>query len=170
MPETEPLPETFADFLAHWRALKRDARAPSLSDFLDFPNPTWQPWITIFDVQGESVVTRLFGTNMVHFTGNDFTGKSLDEFTAPEGRAGLRLPYPELVKRPCGTRTSSLWHASSGRTIGMRSIGLPLFRKNGASVAWLSEVTEPLSLGETAVNIRRRASLQWIDLGYGVPD
>jgi hypothetical protein len=51
----------------------------------------------------------------------------------------------------------------------MRAIGLPLFRKGGASVAWLNDLISPLELGETAVNVRRRASLEWIDLGYGVP-
>ena len=170
MPAQPTLPDRFAEFLTHWRALKGDRRAPWLSDFLDQVKPAWQPWVTIFDVQGEHVVTRLFGTAMVTFTGSDFTGKSMDDFTAPEGRAGIRLPYPEVVSRPCGTLTSSLWHTSSGRTVVMRAIGLPLYRKAGASVAWLNELTDPLSLGETAVNVRRRSTLQWIDLGYGVPE
>jgi hypothetical protein len=112
----------------------------------------------------------LFGTAMVHFTGVDFTGKTLDDYAAPEGRAGVLRPYQYIVRKPCGSLTSSIWSTSTGRNVEIWSIGLPLARKRGMSAVWVTDPAVGLGSGETGVIVRRLMSTKWIDLGCGIPD
>jgi hypothetical protein len=50
------------------------------------------------------------------------------------------------------------------------SIGLPVTRKAGVSVVWVTEPPVGLVSGETGIIIRRLVPKKWIDLGCGVPD
>jgi hypothetical protein len=164
------LPHRFKQFFSHWQSLRKRPAMPDLSAFLDRPLPAVQPWVSIFDVNDTGLVLRLFGTGMVQFTGVDLTGKTLDDYAAPEGRAGVAQPYHHIVRKPCGSLTSSLWATSTGRNVEIWSIGLPLIRKGGASAVWLTEPTVGLVSGETGVIVRRLVSKKWIDLGCGIPD
>jgi hypothetical protein len=169
MYQSSPLPEKFARFLAHWQALRADAHVPTLADFLDKPLPQLQPWISIFDVVENNLVLRLVGTSMVQFIGRDFTGTTLEDFAAPDGREEIRSPYLKIIQQPCGGLASTLWATSHGRDVEIRSIGLPLVRKSGASVAWFNEPARPMDLGEKGVVVRRRMSQEWVDIGFGIP-
>jgi hypothetical protein len=164
-----PLPQTFADFLAHWTALRGTARAPALSDFLDKPIPSLQPWISIFDVGGDDLTLRLIGTGIAQFGGTDHTGKTFGDLVAPEARAVLHGPHLGIVQKCCGSFTVSLCATSRGREVEIWALGLPLLRRDGACVAWLNEPGEALGIGETGTVILRMVSQQWIDLGDGVP-
>jgi hypothetical protein len=168
MQQTPSMPEKFVELLAHWRALRGEAPAPRLADFLDKPLPGLQPWIVIFDAEGDMPL-RLLGTAMADFYGRDLTGKACHEVYAPDTVPGVRAMHVQIAKSLCGCIAPSVGQTSTGRTPALYSLGLPLLRKDGISIVWLVEPAVPLRLGETGMPVRRLAPLQWIDLGNGVP-
>jgi hypothetical protein len=169
MGEGALLSEKFASYVAHWRTLKGESRMPTLADFLDRAVPSFQPWISIFDVDGNSVRLRFFGTAIANFSGVDLTGRKLNDISVTEGHSVLLDLNYQVAQKCCGNVTSIRCTTSTRRDLELRIIGLPLARGDKVSVAWLNQPSVNLGMAETGIIIRGIVSQQWIDLGHGVP-
>jgi len=172
MPDMGAFAAKFDEFRAHWQSLRGDARAASLSRFLDLPLPRLQPWIAIFDVEADfSWTARLVGTELVTLFGLEFTGKRMDEVVNVDARAALRRHQKEISQRLCGNFHLGLCSSTTGRAFEIRSMGLPLLRANGAvSAVWLMIPEMSLQKGEAGTTVLRIIAEEWLDLGNGVPE
>jgi len=158
--------------LAHWRSIPKSGLVPSLRDYLERPNPITQPWTLIIDIEDHGFPTRLFGTGLAELVGGDLTHTDHLLLFPEAQRARSLLRHKLLTSHPCGMESVAQAQTLKGLVAEMIGLALPLSRDDGGhSVVRVIQVTENLGYSDKVATVTAvDPKMQWIDIGYGVPD
>lgn len=171
----------FPGFIAlydYWRSVRNGREVPRSADFDLLALTNWLPDLTILDVlSAEDVIWRFAGTAIVERMGHDPSGENVFSIQAPAMKSRSANAYQLVAhpRRPCGAVARYTNHYSSGREGDVRSLYLPLetpakdhsrlvaltFREDA-----IAALAEPLERTLTGTRI---LSIDWIDLGFGLP-
>lgn len=158
-------------FYEHWDSLRSDNPYPSLADFLDAPNVTIAPYTFVVDRVGNDLVTRLFGTGLVEARGADLTGQNYALSKSVSIARAIVSNVTLVTVRPCGLRAVDIFSSTKGKQYLSEVVVLPLGEPgNSYQAAGINDVRGTLSYDETINGWRGAKEIEWIDIGYGVPD
>ncbi|PHQ70142.1 MAG: hypothetical protein COB93_06290 [Sneathiella sp.] len=119
-----PEAEEFADY---WRSLPRDGGVPNRSAFDPTKIVRLLPGIAMYEVQsGEEVISRLAGTELVEFFGQEITGKNLLDLWPDEFRDEASRSVTMMVTQPCGIIVILAGRTRSGKIARSAAVGFPL--------------------------------------------
>ncbi len=169
--------ETFARLLSAYTQARGDEIAPVLPDcmleeFLPFLED-----LTVVEVVGPGqIIYRICGTTVTQRIGHEVTGKNLLDFFPPDSAKITYIDAKHIVTDLCGnySRYNNIY--SSGRTVEVESISLPVRSEGDPNVYYMMSLhlLEEVLLdirpdGETRVGIGMGQSF-FFDLGNGVPE
>jgi len=131
--EAETLPHAYMRALfAYWQAARGDAAAPLVTalDPLKLPREAL-PYLGILDVEGDppKFRTRLMGTRFVEASGEDLTGRLVDELPGIEPQL-VRFRWAVEHRRPYFVSSPLTW--SDKDFIRYDALGLPFVDHRGA--------------------------------------
>ncbi|MDR3499607.1 MAG: PAS domain-containing protein [Parvibaculum sp.] len=166
----------FSTLFDYWQSVRRGPAIPHASDFDLLELAGWLPDIVILDVVNqECAMTRFTGTAVAERLGMDPTGQNVLTIQAKSSFDQAARAYQSIANLPCGALARYCSVYSSGREATARSLYLPLkppsgeaprliamsMREDGGTV--YAETIERTMTGT------RILSLDWLDLGFGVP-
>lgn len=166
----------FAAVQDYWQNVRQGAAIPLSTDFDLLALTNWLPDLTLLDVFDlNNVVWRFVGTNIVDRMGVDPSGQNVFQNQSQNMLNRTARAYQAMADKPCGAVAHYTNHYSSGREGNMRSLFLPM-KTPSAECTRLVVMTaqeetgtyvEPIERTLTATQI---LSIDWIDLGFGIPD
>ncbi len=167
----------FAALFDYWQSVRKGPAVPSCTDFdlLDIAN--WLPDIVLLDVVSlDTVMTRFAGTMLVERIGMDPTGLNLLSMQAKNSLDQAARAYSSMANLPCGGISRFVSVYSSGREAIARSLYLPIRAPAGEPPRLVSMSTREEGGGsiyaepvERTVTGTKILSIDWFDLGFGVP-
>lgn len=168
--ESNPAPAGSDRFLEHWRALAAGGLIPTLTDFLDQPDPRFAPRLFIVDVDGDGrMPVRLIGTRYAEYFG-EVTGRDFLDLVAAEIRQFSICAHALVCATPCGWLTQARAITTSGREVLAETVTLPLLRRGRVcSVVKCGMVVEQLAFREAVTVVQSIHDHRWIDIGAGIP-
>ncbi|MDA8637037.1 PAS domain-containing protein [Rhodospirillales bacterium] len=145
--DSTQLSAVFSDVYKFWLSKSKDGRLPGVSDFkLDELPIKILPWSIIADVITDDGDTdykfRFWGTQRASLIGFDMTGKFLSEIGSKDMRDGNTVEYEYVMKHKAPILCQTPIVTSTGRSIAMNSIRLPL-SDNGERVARVFSAIDP---------------------------
>ena len=145
--DSTPLSSVFSDVYQFWLSACQGAPMPNVSNFkLDELPVKTLPWSIVVDVITENGTTfykfRFWGTQRASLIGYDMTGKFLSEIESKDMREGniVEYEYVKTHKVPILCPTPIV--TSTGRSIAMNSIRLPL-SNDGDNVTRIYSAIDP---------------------------
>ncbi|WP_191250075.1 hypothetical protein [Kordiimonas sediminis] len=126
----------------------------------------------------DEVTLRLIGSDMEILFGRGATGKNVLTLVSEKEAPGVRWFYKSLYDKPSISYQDSILELETGKGIRTKTLGFPLWNKNGAPVYRIT-----CSVYERADwrNLQHKASdavvqhhlinkILFADIGYGAPD
>jgi hypothetical protein len=166
----------FATLFDYWQSLRQGAAVPRAADFDLLELASLLPDISLLDVTGLDCVTaRFVGTGITERLGMDPTGLNLLGIQAKNSLDRVARAYHSMANLPCGGMARFLSIYSSGREAVARSLYLPITTAAGEPPRLVSMSTREEGGGIYAEPVERTVtgtkilSLDWFDLGFGVP-
>lgn len=168
--------DDFTELFAYWSA-KRIGGALPLStdmDLLDLAHLL--PQMTLIDfLDSGTLIARFLGPSIVGRLGHDMTGQNLLAFHAEPTRPVAAEGYQRIAEQPCGAMARYVNLYNSGREARSQVLYLPvqtpsdgIRRIVGAHAT--DEVRGFHQPSETATLGTEILCIDWIDIGFGVPD
>ncbi|MDX2222137.1 MAG: PAS domain-containing protein [Rhodospirillaceae bacterium] len=158
------------EFARHWRDRRRGGAAmPTLSDYLDRPHPTLQPWTIIIDLADGSWPVRLCGTGMADMMGSDFTGGDYLTAVRPSERGEIVARDRTCATHPCGLRLNMVARTAEGRLIDNAVLVLPVSRAGGHSLVRVSAARRTAGWSDPPLAVLGYTAAAWVDVDHGVP-
>ncbi len=166
-----------AQFLAHWQSLPRSDLLPSSSDFRPEAVPGLLADFAIYElISADFIKVRLSGTHMDHRHGMTCTGRNYLDLVDPQRRESASKAFWTVATHPCGMRVFARLQRSSGTSLEVETLGLPMLCREGENPLlyltvcdldpdeWLEredgDRTEQIAVGERT----------YFDIGAGVPE
>lgn len=165
----------FAALYDYWQSVRRNGAIPRAADFDLLALTNWLPEMSLLDIYDmDNVVCRFAGTAIVERMGMDISGQNIFNSQAEAMRDRASRAYLTATQTPCGAISHYTNHYSSGREGSVRTLYLPLETPAGGCKRLVSltvqeensTFAEPIERTITATQI---LSLEWIDLGFGLP-
>ncbi len=115
------------EFADYWRGLPRENAVPRRSSFDPTQIVAMLPGIAMYEVKSDQeVVSRLAGTELVEYFGQEITGTNMLELWASEVRGEASNNLVKMVEDPCGMIVKVIGHSHSGISVGSVAVGFPL--------------------------------------------
>jgi len=133
------------------------------------------PWFVIAEEETpDRFVYRLVGTRVREITGSDHTWATVEEFTPPEMWAARQKRLQLMLNTPCGMVTEGRFRQANGRTVGFRSICLPVSdvgSRNHRGFVIQNSLPEDyrFDLASSFRDFSIPQQTQFIDIGAGLP-
>lgn len=163
-----------AAFYNHWASLRKGRVVPRLRDFLDHPQPRFQPHLTIVDVDPEGRASvRLMGSERHDLGAEPVKGvESMRVVYSPRLYPKLYAVSQECVNRPCGFRAQRTFESGDGREYRGAVITLPLAVDDAKTRTFVhfQHLLGPKAYSGSAQVVTAIHNPQWIDIGAGVPE
>lgn len=143
-----PLPTAFRLLFHMWAGIPKAPDLPLFSNFhLDLVPPELLPWSVVVDVISapKDFRFRFWGTERANLIGIEMTGQYLTDIEDDEMREGNRLEYEEILTRANPVLCQTPVVTSSGRSISILSIRLPL-STDGKTVSHIYSAVDPQSI------------------------
>lgn len=165
----------FTALYDYWQSVRDGAALPRAADFDLLALTNWLPDICLLDVHDAGhVAWRFAGTAIVERMGHDPSGSNVLHDQEPSQIDRVSRGYRTVANWPCGGLSYYANHYNSGREGNVRSLHLPLVAPSGKSSRLISltirdengTFAEPI---ERTIVGTKILSLDWIDLGFGVP-
>ncbi|HEX7775771.1 MAG TPA: PAS domain-containing protein [Parvibaculum sp.] len=166
----------FTAFYDYWQSVRPGAGIPTSSAFDLLEIAGWLSDVTVLDVASLNVATvRFVGTGLVERLGIDPTGMNVLSMQAKNSFDRAARGYHAMANLPCGGMARYVSVYSSGREAIARSLYLPVATPTGEPPRLVSMSAREEGGGVYADPIERTVtgtkilSLDWFDLGFGVP-
>ncbi|MCE9648766.1 MAG: PAS domain-containing protein [Parvibaculum sp.] len=165
----------FTALYNYWQSVRRGDAIPRSADFDLLALTNWLPDMSLLDVRdADTVIWRFAGTTIVERMGYDPSGENVLHSQAKNLLDRAARAYRMVTSHPCGGLSYYTNHYSSGREGNVHTLYLPLEAPSGQTSRLVSLTireengvfAEPIERTITGTNI---LSLDWIDLGFGVP-
>ncbi len=130
------------------------------------------PWCTVLERGGPTGFRlRFAGTAICDFYDEEMTGQAIGYKMDEESRAFYFVQIEEILMRPCGMLIVSHGRSDSGRDCLFELVALPMSDDSGtgARVMMHQTIIEEATYGEASSNFSLPESMEWIDIGAGVP-
>jgi hypothetical protein len=130
--------ERMARFYGHWSDLRANRALPARSDLDPADIKQLLPHIVIKQVVGDRFLIRLMGTEVVDRTGENFTGRYLDEIGEPGAYRDFVVKVYGTVRdgrKPVLSETDLSARAAAPKRI--RRLSLPFAGGDGAAVGYV---------------------------------
>lgn len=159
----------------YWREIRKgEDRVPLRSDFrVTSEIAPLLPFLVIVEALEDDIVFRLVGTGLAEHQGLDITGRHYGDFGGPDqvNRALARIRAAHDL--PCGMRTIHTEEYARGIASEVEVSAFPLRGDNGSQM--LVMVVTPVGRGIAekggkALYLKPLSSIDYIDLGNGVPE
>ena len=160
-----------SELLAYWQSQRQGSRLPASEDFFDHVPPNLAPSLILFEIIGEALIVRFLGTQLVERWGKDLTGKNWLDFNAQVNPVSLRSNFLMLNQHPCGGTALGGFVTSTGRNLNVETSSYPLgVRANRTPRVICGTFSlEALGYDEHSRGWSPPRTLQWVDVGFGVP-
>lgn len=155
----------------YWMSL-RDGAMPSFRDWDPIHVPRQMPWCTIVERGGPTGYRlRFAGTAICDFYEEEMTGQPIDYKMDAESRAFYFLQIEAILTRPCGLLIFTHGRSDSGRDCLFELVALPLADENGVGSRVITHqaIVEEATYGEAWSKFSLPESMEWLDIGAGVP-
>lgn len=160
----------------YWKSTRKPGeRIPSRSAFrVRQEIASLLPNLLIIEVLNNDIVFRLVGTGLTTHHGIDITGKGYGDFTGPDQVTRAVARVTAAHKAACGLLTIHEEEYGHGLSSTVEVAAFPLRGDaNGETMMVLSAT--PIERGlapksETPLFLRPLTHIEYIDLGFGVPD
>lgn len=163
------VPADIKDFLAHWRAARKDHPVPLLCDYLDLPPFAYQRDTAIVDLMPDAQMRfRLFGGGLSFSTNQDLTGQDVLSHFTPAARAAAQEIARGMLARPRGYLVHRTMRCGSIE-VAAEGVGLPLRNaRTGAKhiVGFTSNIAKRTNVANTdeAMYVTEMKFMRWIDI------
>ena len=126
----------------------------------------------LFDWYPDDIICRLLGTKIVERWAEDLTGKSWFAANPHLKASGILANFKMMGDHPCGGHALGSFVSSIGRHLSIETISLPLAVSAGRPPRIIagSFVVETLGNDERSRGWVPPRQLEWLDLGFGLPD
>ena len=173
---TAPLKPRARAFADYWLSLPRTDLIPRRRDFDPQALAPILSTFMIFEIVGpDNFRTRLAGTTITEHYGREITGKNYLDLRTPEERPTVEAAMRQIVLQPCGQRATHLVRTGDGKGRVSDAFGLPMRDDHGRATLLYYQIDD-LRLDDFKSREERylaeitTASLDFIDIGNGVPD
>lgn len=173
---TEARTDTAGKLEQYWKKTRSDdEKVPLRSAFkLSSEIAPLLPHLVIMEVVAEDIVFRLVGTGLAAHQGIDITGKRYGDFAAPDQVARAVARVRAMHALPCGFLSVHTEEYGRGVSSEVEVAGFPL-RGEGQAGPMMVLVVTPIGRGlasksETPLFLRPASRIDFVDLGYGIPD
>ncbi|MCZ4279720.1 PAS domain-containing protein [Kiloniella laminariae] len=164
-------------FFEYWSSLPREGVLPLRSSFLPEKIPRLLPTLSIYELVSEDFIKfRLVGSTIRERVVENYTGKNYLDYVAPERRAKASASLWAPMKQPCGMRVFSNYNLSTGRTIFLEVVVLPVLNDLGENPVILLQSNEIKPRDnrspdeEENLKVITVAGRDFIDIGAGLSD
>lgn len=143
-----PVPTAFLSLFQMWAGIPKSPDLPLYSKFhLDLVPSALLPWSVMVDVipAPKDFRFRFWGTERANLIGAEMTWLYLTDIKDDEMREGNRLEYEEIVARAKPVLCLTPVVTTSGRSISILSIRLPL-SIDGTTVSHVYSAVDPQSI------------------------
>lgn len=169
----EPLlSESCQEFYRQWSNLVSQELAPHTRDFLTNPDPSLISNVYVLEVTELGPLIRFMGTGLVELRGKDMTNTIFGAGLPQEQLDGLVRNCASVTGHPCGLAEVAEFSTSTGRSMRMETVMLPLMVDDGRAsrLCTFSQVLEsPRDEDLAELRFKSGKKVIWIDIGAGVP-
>ncbi len=160
----------------YWRELRKNGeKVPLRGDFrVSSEIAPLLPFLVIVEALENDIVFRLVGTGLAEHQGIDITGRRYGDFSKPDqvARALSRIRAAHAL--PCAFRTIHTEEYGRGIASEVEVAAFPLRGDESGSQMMVMVVT-PIGRGiseksSKALYLKPLSSIEYIDLGSGIPD
>lgn len=173
---TTQLTENSQKLERYWKSIRKPGeRIPPRSAFRVTPElAPLLPNLLIIEVLNNDVVFRLVGTGLTTHHGIDITGKGYGDFAGPGQVTRAVARILAAHKAACGFLTIHEEEYGRGLSSTVKVAAFPL-RGDAKDEAMMVLSATPIDRGlapksDTALFLRPLTHIEYIDLGFGVPD
>lgn len=175
--ETGAETDTAGKLEQYWKKTRNDGeKVPLRSAFkLSSEIAPLLPHLVIMEVVAEDIVFRLVGTGLAAHQGIDITGKRYGDFAAPDQVTRAVARVRAFHAWPCGFLSVHTEEYGRGLSSEIEVAGFPL-RGEGQTGPMMVLAVTPAGRGglasksETPLFLRPASRIDFVDLGYGIPD
>ncbi|MCJ9428670.1 PAS domain-containing protein [Kordiimonas marina] len=176
--DTVPMPraEEFEVFLSYWRELQvAETPVPQRQTFNPMRLKGLLPFVFLIEVRApDDLHVRLSGTALDAAFHGQMSGHNFLDLCDPAERGFYGKLAGDICRQPCGVRLIRRTTFQDGKTHDLREMGLPLASRDGdiRYIIGLLSVRSDHVTGEPKVMELKQShvrTVQYIDLGYGVP-
>lgn len=167
----------FSELFAYWQSMRQGDGLPQAEDFDLLALTPWLPEMSLLDLNGPNeIVCRFIGTAIVERMGNDLSQKDMLPEHADETRERAHKAYLALSNLPCAAVARYSNHYSAGQAGVIRTLYLPMTRMATGANSRIVCISTRESRLKHAAPIKQTiagteiSSIDWIDLGFGIPD
>jgi hypothetical protein len=160
----------------YWKSIRNPGeRIPPRSAFRVTPElAPVLPNLIIIEVMNNDLVFRLVGTGLTTHHGIDITGKSYGDFSRSDQIPRAVARVTAAHETACGFRTIHEEEYGHGLSSSVEITAFPLRGDANGELLMVLSAT-PIDRGlapksETALFLRPLTHIEYIDLGFGVPD
>ena len=135
--------DVIARLYGYWQEKRGDRRFPARRDLDPLEFGYALGWVMLVDVTHDPLRfrIRLYGSDLVAFTGSDMTGVYIDEHPLPEFQSHAEAEWREVVERGEATH-GVVQRVFDGRTFRAETLRLPL-SADGATIDMLLIAVRP---------------------------
>ena len=159
-------------FYDYWVKLRGGAM-PAYRDWDPICVAKQMPWCTIMERGGSTGFRlRFAGTAICEFYNEEMTGQSIGGKMDADARVFYFAQIEEILTRPCGMLLISHGRSNSGRDCLFELLALPLADEEGTGVRVMMHqvIVEEVTYGDLSSKFSLPETMEWIDLGQGVPE
>lgn len=167
----------FSELFKYWQSMRQGDDLPLAEDFDLLAMTPWLPEISLLDINGpDELICRFIGTAIVERMGRDLSQQNILPQHADNTRERARKAYLTMGDQPCGAVARYSNHYSAGQSGVIRTLYLPMTRtatRAHSRIVCLSSREDGLSYApsiEQTISATEITSLEWIDLGFGIPN
>ncbi len=166
-------------FIALWKELatKSPYDMPFRGQLVDDVIDDYLPSLVILDYNGQTFIVTHTGSVVISFYQHDLTGMDYFDFYSKEARKHIITLFDEMKHCPFAYYVERDFYKADGHRLHSKTISLPFADENGEFVSIFSLTNaqsdtpkEPAKntdvTGQSAI-VRK---VEFIDLGYGLPD
>lgn len=165
----------FSSVYEYWRSKRTGHELPLTTDIDLLALIPWLPHLTLFDLLSyDEAICRFVGTAITERMGRDLTGQNVFPQQSIAMRKRTQKAYQTIINHPCGMVSCYTNHYSNGIHGMVRSLHLPLAAVQGTpprllGVVVREEKADYLSPIEQTISVTDVTSVEWVDIGLGVP-